>query len=162
MTTSTTPPSNILQPPIQATPTQVSPTTTPAQLFDGPIMRSRAKKLQQEVNALLCEIHFNINENYILPKSCTLLLLRFTKEDGKNTKGEEYRERPWSNPTSPAKQSKRSSHNFSFPKAIKVNVDILESLSILLSNTIQIEYFELPTNEIRVLDWRLVRRSTVY
>ena len=44
----------------------------------GPITRSRAKKLQQEVNALLCEIHFNINENYILPKSCTLLLLRFT------------------------------------------------------------------------------------
>jgi len=94
MTTSTTPASNILQPQIQATPTQVSPTTTPAQLFDGPIMRSRAKKLQQEVNALLCENHFNINENYILPKSCTLLLLRFTKEDGKNTKGEEYRERP--------------------------------------------------------------------
>jgi len=152
MTTSTTPASNILQPQIQATPTQVSPTSTPAQLFDGPITRSRAKKLQQEVNALLCEIHFNINENYILPKSCTLLLLRFTKEDGKNTKGEEYRERPRSNPTSPAKQSKRSSHNFSFPKAIKVNVDILESLSILLSNTIQIEYFELPTNEIRVHD----------
>ena len=31
-----------------------------------PITRSRAKKLQQDVNALLCEIHFNINENYIL------------------------------------------------------------------------------------------------
>ena len=95
MTTSTTPTSNMLQPPIQATPTQVSPTTTPAQLFDGPITRSRAKKLQQEVNALLCEIHFNINENYILPKSCTLVLLRFIKED----KG------PHSNPTSPVEQS---------------------------------------------------------
>ena len=57
----------------------------------GPIKRSRAKKLQQEVNALLSEIHFNINENYILPKSCTLVLLRFTKED----KG------PHSNSTSP-------------------------------------------------------------
>ena len=51
----------------------------------GPITRSRAKKLQQEVNALLCEIHFNISENYILPKSCILLLLRFTKEDDKDT-----------------------------------------------------------------------------
>ena len=100
MTTSTTPASNILQPQIQATPTQVSPTSTPAQLFDGPITRSRAKKLQQEVNALLCENHFNINENYILPKSCTLLLLRFTKEDDMNTK-ENYREGPHSNPTSP-------------------------------------------------------------
>ena len=90
-----------------------------------------------------------------------LLLLRFTKEDGKNTKGEEYRERPQSNPTSPAKQSKRSSHNFSFPKAIKVNEDILESLSSLLSNTIHDGYFELSTNEIRVLYLRLVRRSIV-
>ena len=58
-----------------------------------PITRSRAKKLQQEVNVLLCEIHFNINENYILPKSCMLVLLRFTKED----KG------PHSNQTSPTK-----------------------------------------------------------
>ena len=68
----------------------------------GPITRSRAKKLQQEVNVLLSEIYFNINENYILPKSCLLVLLRFTKED----KG------PHSNPTSPAEQSERSSHNF--------------------------------------------------
>ena len=75
MTTSTTPPSNMLQLPIQAAPTQVSPTST-------------------------------------LPKSCTLLLLRFTKEDGKNTKGEDYREGPHSNPTSPAEQSERSIHNF--------------------------------------------------
>jgi hypothetical protein len=67
-------------------PTQVSPTSTPAQVFDGPITRGRAKKLQQEVNALLCEIRFHINENYILPKFCTLPLLRFTKEDDKNTK----------------------------------------------------------------------------
>jgi len=66
----------------------------------GPITRSRAKKLQQEVNALLCAIHSNINENYILPKSCTLLLLRFTKEDDKNTEGEDYGEGPHSNPTS--------------------------------------------------------------
>jgi len=74
----------MLQPPIQAT-----PMSTPAQVFDGPITCSRAKKLQQEVNALLCEIHFNINENYILPKLCTLPLLRFTKEDDKNTKEED-------------------------------------------------------------------------
>ena len=65
----------------------------------GPITRSRAKKLQQEVNTLLCEIHFNINENYILPKLCTFLLLKFTKEDDINTK-EDYREGPHSNPTS--------------------------------------------------------------
>jgi len=85
MTTSST---NMLQPTIQVTPTQVSPTSTLAQAFGGSIICSRAKKLQQEVNALLYEVQFNINENYILPKSCTLLLLRFTKEYGKNTQGD--------------------------------------------------------------------------
>ena len=38
------------------------------------------------MNELLYEIHFNINDNYILSKLCTLLLLRLTKEDDKNTK----------------------------------------------------------------------------
>ena len=75
-----------------------------------PITCSRAKKLQLEVNALLCEIHFNISKNYILPKSCILLLLSFTKEDDKNTEEEDYREGPHSNPTSAAEQSERISH----------------------------------------------------
>lgn len=104
--------SKMLQPSNQATPTQVSPTSTPAQAIDGPITRSRAKKLQQEVNALLCENHFNINENYILPKSCTLLLLRFTKKDDRNIQRDDYREGPHSNQTSPAEQFERNSHNF--------------------------------------------------
>jgi len=72
---------------------------THKQVQEGPITRSRAKKLQQEVNALLCEIYFNINENYILPKLCMLLLLRFTKEDDKNIQGEDYKEGPPSSPT---------------------------------------------------------------
>ena len=72
---------------------------THKQVQEGPITRSRAKRLQQEVNTLLCEIHFNINENYILPKMCTLLVLRFTKEDDKNTKEEDYKEGPPSSPT---------------------------------------------------------------
>ena len=63
---------------------QSSSQAAPAHVFDGPITRSRAKQLQQEVHALLCEIPF-INENYIFPKSCMLLLLRFTKEDDKDT-----------------------------------------------------------------------------
>ena len=75
------------------TSSQATP-TTPANVFDGPITRSRAKKLQQEVHTLLCEIHFNINDNHILPKSCMLLLLRFTKEDDKNTPRLNQREEP--------------------------------------------------------------------
>ena len=77
----TTPPSKMSQAPSQATPTQDSPTLTPAQVIDRPITRSRAKKLQQEVHALLCDIHFNINENYILLKCCTLIVLRYIEEE---------------------------------------------------------------------------------
>ena len=65
----------------QATTTQVLPTPTPAQVIDGPVTRSRAKKLQQEVHALLCEINFNINENYVLSKCSTLIILRYIEEE---------------------------------------------------------------------------------
>jgi hypothetical protein len=80
----TTPLSNTLQPPSHTTSTQVQPTSSPTQVFDGPITRSRAKKLQQEVHALLYEFQLNTNENFMLPKSCMLILLRFTKEEGQN------------------------------------------------------------------------------
>ena len=77
-----------------------------------------------------------------------LLLLRFTKEDDKNTEVEDYREGPHLNSTSPAEQSERIGHNFWFPKAMKVNKDILESLSSLLSNATDAKYFALSTKEI--------------
>jgi hypothetical protein len=102
MTTST---NNMLQPPSQATP-------TPVQVFDGPITRSRAKKLQQEVHALLSENHFNVNENYILPKSCTLLLLRCTTEDDKKTPRVDQRGGSCSSQSSMTEPSERISHHF--------------------------------------------------
>ena len=80
-----------------------------------------------------------------------LLLLRFTKEDDKNTEVEDYREGPHLNSTSPAEQSERIGHTFWFPKAMKVNKDILESLSSLLSNATDDEYFSLSTKDIWVL-----------
>jgi hypothetical protein len=40
--------------------------------------RSRARQIQQEVNALLVDSNININKNFILPKSCVLLVLRFS------------------------------------------------------------------------------------
>ena len=62
---------------------QVTPTKamdTGAQANEGPVTRSRAKLLQQEVHTFLSRLHLDIDENYILPKSCTLMLLRFTQE----------------------------------------------------------------------------------
>jgi hypothetical protein len=60
--------------------TQHQTSVTPSCMYEGPVTRSRAKKLQQEVHAFLSELNFNIDENVILPKSCILLLLRFTQE----------------------------------------------------------------------------------
>jgi hypothetical protein len=71
--------SNTLQPPSHTTSTQVQPTSSQTQLFDGPITRSRAKKLQ-EVHALLYEFKLNTNQSFMLPNSCMLIILRFTKE----------------------------------------------------------------------------------
>jgi hypothetical protein len=48
----------------------------------GPITRSRAKKLHQEVNSLLAKINFNISENVILSKCSTLVVLRYICKRG--------------------------------------------------------------------------------
>jgi hypothetical protein len=48
----------------------------------GPITRSKAKQIQQEVHALLYEFKLNTNDNFMLPKSCIFIFLRFTKEEG--------------------------------------------------------------------------------
>ena len=55
-------------------------------VYDGPIMRNRAKILRKEVNSLLSEINFNIFENVILPKCSTLILLRHVHREDWNTK----------------------------------------------------------------------------
>jgi hypothetical protein len=52
-----------------------TPNTPPIQ---GPITRSHANKLQQEVNSLLTKIYYNTHENFILPKFSTYVLVRFT------------------------------------------------------------------------------------
>jgi len=85
----TMPVSKMSQAPGQAMTTQVLPTPTPAQVIDGPVIRSHAKKLQQEVHVLLCEIHFIINESYILPKCSTLIVLRYIEEEKDESNPEE-------------------------------------------------------------------------
>ena len=89
-------------------------------VIDKPITRSRAKKLQQEVHALLCEVHFNTNENYLLPKWCTLLLLRMIEDEDKNMQKDDYKEEPHSDQVRPAEQSERNSHSFLLTKAMKL------------------------------------------
>jgi len=155
----TTTPSKMSQAPSQATPTQVSPTPTPAQVINGLITRSRAKKLQQEVHALLCEIYFNINENYILPKYCTLIVLRYIDEEKDKSDPKKQTSATLAKRTRRVKNRpvevmngpvQRNLHNFLLTKAMKVHEDLLESLSTLLSNESsgdQFRYSILPTDQ---------------
>jgi hypothetical protein len=108
----TTPLSNTLQPPSHTTSTQVQPTSSPTQVFDGPITHSRAKKLQQEVHTLLYEFQLNTNENFMLPKSCMLILLRFTKEERQNISRANQQEELCLSESSAREPSRRNSHIF--------------------------------------------------
>jgi hypothetical protein len=46
----------------------------------GPITRAHAKLLQQQVNSLLIESDIYYNENFILPKSLFICMIRFIGE----------------------------------------------------------------------------------
>ncbi len=61
--------------------TPSSTTATRDQVMEGPITRSRAKKLQQQVNSLLATFDAYIDENVILPKCSTLVLLRNMQQE---------------------------------------------------------------------------------
>jgi hypothetical protein len=37
---------------------------TQTQVYEGPVTRSRTKKIQQEVHAFLSELHCNVGESY--------------------------------------------------------------------------------------------------
>jgi len=125
--------------PSNSTPTSTPTTPAPAHVINGPITHSRGKKLQQEVHALLCEIHFNINEKYILPKCCTLVVLRYIEEEKDESDPEERtsassRRSQKRTSASQKRTSEKNLHNFSLTKDIKVHEHLLESLTSLLSN----------------------------
>jgi predicted unusual protein kinase regulating ubiquinone biosynthesis (AarF/ABC1/UbiB family) len=130
----TMPLSNTLQPPRHTTSTQAQPTSSPTQAFDGPITRSRAKKLHQEVHTLLYEFQLNTNENFMLPKLCMLILLRFTKEEGQNISRANQQEELCPSQSSAIESSRRNSHIFWFPKARKAHKYFMESSWSLVSN----------------------------
>jgi hypothetical protein len=64
-------------PPIHTTQPINQDQDTSSNINQGPLTRSRAKKLQQQVTSLLAEFDNNITENFILPKSYTLVIIRF-------------------------------------------------------------------------------------
>jgi hypothetical protein len=61
-------------------------------LHIGPITRARAKLLEQQVNSLLTEYNLFTNENFILPKSLHVCMIRFVAEASMACGGEELHE----------------------------------------------------------------------
>ena len=88
--------------------------------------------------------HIEFSKNILVPNA-----IEFTKENSKNTQGDDHREEPHSNQTSPAEQLERNILNFWFLDVMKVNEHILESLLSLHSNDANAEQFWAVTNEIR-------------
>jgi hypothetical protein len=110
----------------------------------GPITRSRAKQIQ-EVHALLYKFKLKTNDNFILPKSCMLILLRFTKEEGQNISWAIQRKELCSSQSSVIEVSRRNSHIFWFPKAMKAHKYILESYWSIVSNASKADLIGSPS-----------------
>jgi hypothetical protein len=67
----------------------------------GPLTRSRAKKLQEQVNSFLIDFNSNTCENVILPKSATLVVLRKIHEEEEESDhqlGPDHRPPAWASP----------------------------------------------------------------
>ena len=77
--------------------TKIQGETSTKKTYLGPMTRSRAKHIQQEVNALLADSNIDMNKNYILPKSCVLLLLRFLPMEIIQAYGEKCNEQDFIN-----------------------------------------------------------------
>jgi len=52
--------------------------SSPKDTNQGPLTRSHAKKLQEQVNSFLTDCNFNTSENVILPQCPILMMLRIT------------------------------------------------------------------------------------
>jgi hypothetical protein len=127
------------------------PVTQVLHTYEGPITRNHAKLLQKEVNSLLAEINFDIFENVILPKCCTLIVLRHTNKEEDVTLHRTSTEKngpPDRTSTVKNRPAERNIHNSRFREALEAHEDILESLSSLISNGGSSKYFGLSNVEI--------------
>ena len=76
----------------------------------GPLIRCRAKKLQEQVNSFLTNCAFMTSKDVILPKCSTLVVLRCTHEE-KSTRSD------------PKEHQIRSDHQFGPPKEIAITFE---------------------------------------
>jgi len=102
------------------------------------------------VNALHCESSINVNENIILPKCSTLVVIRYTHEEGGDLDRKDWNNTVQNGPverradrtsTVQNRPVERKDHNFHFRDAMKAHEHLLESSSSLLSNTTGADQF---------------------
>jgi hypothetical protein len=72
-------------PPVHASSSINQPPSNIKDANQGPLTRSRAKKLQEQVNSCLTDYNFNISKNVMLPKCPTLMLLKYAHKDMEDT-----------------------------------------------------------------------------
>jgi hypothetical protein len=129
----------------------VSASSTLPTIPTGLITWIQAKKIQQEVHTLLYEFQLNSNENFMLPKSCMLILLRFTIEEGHNISRANPREELYSSQSSAIEPYIRNSHIFWFPKAMNAHKYFLESSWSLVSNASNVNLIGSPSESANLL-----------
>jgi hypothetical protein len=86
------------------------------------------------VHALLYKFQLNTNKNFMLPKSCMMILLRFTKEEEQNISKANQQEELCPIQSSATEPSRRNIHIFWFPKDMKVHKYFLESYLSIVYN----------------------------
>ena len=102
------------------------------------------------MNALICESSINVNDNIILPKCSTLLVLRYTHEERGDLDRKDWNSTVQNGPVErranriSAVQNgpvERKDHNFHFRDAMKAHEHLLESSSSLRSNATGADLF---------------------
>jgi hypothetical protein len=80
-----------IRPPLSPTPFDDEDVATKKsnEIRIGPITRARAKLLEQQVNSLLIKPDLLFNENFILPKSMHLCMIRFVDNTSGARRGDE-------------------------------------------------------------------------
>ena len=63
----------------------VHASSSPKDANQGPLIRSHAKKVYEQVNSFLTNYDFNTSKNVILSKCPILMMLTFTHEDMEGT-----------------------------------------------------------------------------
>jgi hypothetical protein len=106
----------------------------------GPLTRSRAKKLQEQVNSFLTDYNFNTSKNVILPKYSILMLLRYAHKRMEDTVLQNGSVRKVARTDDQTNLLLGKSNvdrqpdlrkNFSFPEVMMVHEDVLKRLSSL-------------------------------